>query len=481
VGSSEALVADNTQTQSGFDGDDLWWAIAAKQTKTVQAQPCRSIERPAQQQPMRATRAAVDAPRIGRFVPVAPVSLADTGLSLAQIESLVLKYLLNCGTATGRDISDQLRLPFPQIREMLMRLKTEQLVVYRGSAQLNDYDHQLTDLGCERARRYSEQCTYFGAAPVPLSEYCESVRQQSLRRETPKADRLRKALGDLVISKEIFSQIGQSVCSGHAMFLYGSPGNGKTSLAERITRAFGPHIWIPRALCVFGEIVRVFDPSVHETAPLPPEEAKQLNVDNRWVRIKRPTIIVGGELTREHLEFSSSGSTGIVEAPLHMKSNGGTLVIDDFGRQRIAPGELLNRWIVPLEKHHDYLNMPSGKKIQIPFDQLLVFATNLEPKELVDEAFLRRIPYKIEVPNPSEDEFRELFSIMSPKLGVEYREGPVNYLIEKHYREGKRPFRYCHPRDLIAQTRNFCEFHDLQPALSNEAFDAAVKNYFAVL
>jgi len=467
-------------TDTVADGDDPWWAVAATQIQAHTSAPRDVTQRKTAARAKQETVPQRGVMVGGEFAPLAPATLADSGISESQIEGLILKFLLNVGTASGRDISDQLKLPFPLISELLRRMKAEQLVGYKSSDAINDYVHQLTPLGVERTRRYSEVCTYFGAAPVSLADYIAAVPQQSLRRQQPTSDNLRRALADLVISRELFSQLGQALWAGTAMFLYGDPGNGKTTIAERVTAAFGPYIWIPRCLSIWGEIVRLYDPSVHEAAPIS-EPENEVKIDQRWIRIKRPTIVAGGELTADHLEMTVSDATGIIEAPLHMKSNGGTLVIDDFGRQRVGTRELLNRWIVPLEKGHDYLSMPSGRKIQIPFDQLVIFATNLEPRDLVDEAFLRRIPYKIEVRDPSEEEFRELMRMMSPKLGVEYREGPVDYLIVKHYQERSRRFRYCHPRDLLLQVRNFCLFHEQRPTLTNEAVDAAAHNYFSIM
>ncbi len=266
-------------------------------------------------------------------------------------------------------------------------------------------------------------------------------------------------------------------------FYIGAPGNGKTSIAERVTKAFGQYLWIPRAIGVDGEIIRLYDPSNHEEAPLDSRGGLIDNrkIDKRWIRIRRPTIVVGGELTMDNLEVTLNTATGISEAPMQLKSNCGTLVIDDFGRQRMSTDELLNRWIVPLEKRYDYLNLASGKKIQVPFDQLIIFSTNLEPKDLVDDAFLRRIPYKIEVVDPTEDEFRSLFEMMCPKLGFEYRSEPIDYVVTQHYKQSQRPFRCCQPRDLLLQVRNFCLFHNLPLELTNEYFDFAVENYFAVM
>ena len=214
-----------------------------------------------------------------------------------------------------------------------------------------------------------------------------------------------------MLSQRMLDRLGPAMNSGRGLFLFGAAGNGKTSIAERVTRAFGQEIWIPRAIGIDGEIMRVFDPVNHEELPLEACEGlyEKRKIDRRWVRIRRPTLIVGGELTMSALEVTTNTSTGICESPLQLKSNCGTLVIDDFGRQRMRIEELLNRWIVPLERRYDFLNMPNGKKIEVPFDQLIIFATNLEPRDLVDEAFLRRIPYKIEVLDPSLDDFRGLF------------------------------------------------------------------------
>ncbi|HEX7376344.1 MAG TPA: AAA family ATPase [Pirellulales bacterium] len=417
----------------------------------------------------------------GDFAPTEPASLRDSGISDGLVESLVMKFLLANGTACGRDAAAQVRLPFKIIDEVLRGLKNDQLAVYRDTAPMNDYQYSLTDIGRERARRYADQCTYFGAAPVPLEHYVASVRAQSLTRQRPTKQDLERAFADLLLSPRMFARLGPAINSGRGMFLYGAPGNGKSSIAERVTRAFGSHIWIPRALWVEGEIMRLFDPSSHEEAPLEPGEGliDHRQIDKRWVRVKRPTIIAGGELTMDSLEVTFNETTKICEAPLQLKSNCGTLVIDDFGRQRMTTDELLNRWIVPLEKRYDFLNLPNGKKIEVPFDQLVVFSTNLEPKDLVDDAFLRRIPYKIDVLDPTADEFRQLFRTLAPKLGVAYSEEAVDYLIATHY--AGRHFRCCHPRDLLLQIKNLCDFHGQPCVMSHENFDFAVDNYFAVL
>ena len=417
------------------------------------------------------------------FLPPEPKSFEEAGLTATQIEELIMKCLLARGDAEGRQVAEQIKIPFALVDQLLRQLKQEQMVIYRDQAQVNDYRYQLTDHGRERARRYANDCSYYGAAPVSLRAYVESVKAQSLTQLNPTQTDLQRAFADLLINQKMFEKLGPAINSGRGMFLFGYSGNGKTSIAERITKCFGDHIWMPRAIGVDGEIIRVFDPNHHEEIPIHSGSGllAETQFDKRWVRVRRPTIIVGGELTMDHLELRLNTATSINESPIQMKSNCGTLVIDDFGRQRMRTDELLNRWIVPLEKRYDFLNLPSGKSIQVPFDQLVVFSTNLEPKDLVDDAFLRRIPYKIEVENPSEDEFIELFKIMTPIMGMEYNEEIVRHLIEKHYKSVDRPFRCCQPRDLLLQVKNLALYEGKPPTLTEERLDFAVSNYFAVM
>ncbi len=417
------------------------------------------------------------------FTPAEPASLRETDLTESEVEALILKFLLTRGDATGREIADHVKLPFVMVDGLLRVLKNEQLVGHRGSAPMNDFQYQLSDLGRERGRRYTQHCTYFGAAPVSLQDYIASVHAQSLTNQRPTVGDLARAFDGLLLSKDLLDRLGPAINSGRGLFLFGPPGNGKTSIAERVTAAFGQEIWIPRAVGINGDIIRLWDPVMHEEAPLPPTLGllDKHKIDKRWIRIRRPTIVAGGELTMSQLEVTVNASTGICEAPLQMKSNCGTLVIDDFGRQRMRIDELLNRWIVPLERRYDFLNLPSGKKIMVPFDQLVVFSTNLEPRDLVDEAFLRRIPYKIEVVDPSEEEFRRLFEMFAPKLGVVPNREAIDYVIATHYRKCNRSFRFCHPRDLLLQICNYCSYHKIPPEMTAEHFDRAVENYFAVM
>lgn len=411
------------------------------------------------------------------FVPPPPQSLRETGLSESLLEGLTLKFLLSRTHASGMEIARQLRLPFKLMEGELRRMKREQVLSHRQASQMHDYVYELTPSGHDKARRLAAVSTYCGAAPVTFESYCESVRRQKLNGREVTPQRLQESLRGLSVQPQLFQQVGQAVRAARALFLFGPPGNGKTTIAERICRAYGESIWIPRTLLVDGELIRVFDPTVHRPAPVPEDRA----ADHRWVCIERPTIVAGGELTLDNLELTKVGETGVVEAPLQIKSNCGVLVIDDFGRQRCSPTDLLNRWIVPLEMRVDYLNLPSGKKLKTPFEQLIVFSTNLRPRELVDEAFLRRIPYKVEAPNPSPDEFLALLQVTSRSLGIEYAEECGRYLLLRHYQQTGRELRYCHARDLLLQARTACEFQGRPPAFSRDVIDQAVRNYFVPL
>jgi predicted ATPase with chaperone activity len=418
----------------------------------------------------------------GPFRPRQPESFGEAGLSPEIVEKITCRLLAARGALTGRRIAEHLGLSFGVMEGLLRQLKSELVLAYKNTAAVSDYEYVLTDLGRERARRYSEECSYFGAAPVPLKDYVASVQAQSIAHQSVDQTKLRDAFADLLVNQTMLDRLGPAINSGRGMFLYGYPGNGKTSIAERITRCFGSEVWVPRAIGIDGEIIRVFDPVNHEEIKRPTTSLLQDGVeDRRWVRIRRPTIVVGGELTMTELEIRQNPVSKISEAPLQLKSNCGTLVIDDFGRQRMPTAELLNRWIVPLEKRYDFLSLASGKKIQVPFDQLLIFSTNLQPKDLVDEAFLRRIPYKINVVDPTAGEFRKLFELVAPRIGVPHDPTAVEYLIDKHYREVGRPMRACHPRDLMLQVRNVCLYRNQPIEITNDALDVAVENYFTVM
>jgi len=419
------------------------------------------------------------------FIPKSPKDFAEAGLDPSIVESLILKYLAGVGSASGGEIATELCLPGEAIIALLGQLKQQQIVVYVGAATMGDFTYRLTDLGRERAQRFLKESMYVGPAPVPVHKYVEGMRAQTITNVHPNADDLREAFSDLLINEEMFEILGPAINSGKGMFLYGYAGNGKTSIAERISLCFGDHLYIPRCLIVDGMIIELFDAANHD-----PVEDKRTSItkdgkiDARWIKIKRPTIVVGGELTMNSLEIQYNPTTKTCQAPVQLKSNCGTLVIDDFGRQRMRPVELLNRWIVPLEKRYDFLTLPNGKKLQVPFDELIIFSTNLEPKDLCDDAFLRRIPYKINVLDPTEEEFRQLFEFIGPEIGFhidEQAKVALDYLIETHYKKVGRPFRCCQPRDLLLQVKNRCLYTNRSLALTPQMLDYAVSVYFTVM
>ena len=416
------------------------------------------------------------------FRPRRPTDLAVAGLSPVMIEGLTLKLLLNYGSGSGRSIAAEMGMPFALIVDELHRLQKQKLLMYTNVADMGDYDYTLTEAGRSRGREYIEECAYVGAAPVSYDDYVASVEAQTITAERPLEADLRRAFSDLLIADEMLRTLGPAINSGRGMFLYGAPGNGKTSIAERITRCFGHSIWIPRVLDLGGQLVKLFDPTVHEAIAVTNEAAFRREIDARWIEIRRPTVIVGGELTMDRLEIRYDRVSRIGEASLQMKSNNGTLLIDDFGRQRMQPVELLNRMIVPLEKRYDFLTLSNGKNVKMPFDQLTLFSTNLEPKQLVDEAFLRRIPYKIEITDPDESMFRRLIQMVAPKLGFPgVSPETIDYLIDRHYRQANRPFRSCQPRDLLLQAKNYCLYNDLPLTLSRGVIDFSVACYFTTM
>jgi hypothetical protein len=416
------------------------------------------------------------------FLPLVPTSLCDLGIRSSDIEAIILKFLLNSGRHLGFEIAKHIRLPLTLTSGLLRQLKEEKLLFYKAAGAAGDFLYELSEEGINKTRRYWEHCTYFGSVPVSLKDYIAGVHAQSVRKQNPKIRELQAALDGLSLPQEMVIRLAQAANSGLGLFLYGAPGNGKTTIACRLTRAFGEAVCIQRAVSVGGSIIRLYDPNNHTPQPLVPENGGRLSgIDERWIRIRRPTIVVGGELTLDSFEVHTSPTTGVSEAPIQMKSNCGTLVIDDFGRQRVTPSEILNRWIVPLAQRYDILNLRNGRKFEVPIDQLVIFSTNLEPRALVDEAFLRRMPYKIDVENPSEDQFRELLKQIAREWGVKYDPGPVDYLIEKHYKGSQREMRYCHPGDILHQVCTYCNVLELPLALTNDAIDAAARNYFALL
>lgn len=413
------------------------------------------------------------------YQPGPPLSLVESGLNEVLVDSLVCKLLLIRGRSSGRSIADYLCLPFAIMEARLQALRTRTLVAHASTATLNDYVYALTEKGTERAQSWFDACAYLGPAPVPLAEYVNSVEAQSIRAESPRREQLERSFAGISVNPRILDKLGPAVNSGAGLFLYGEPGNGKTTLAERIASCFGQPIWLPHALIVDGQIIKLFDPACHRTVEhVESSVLKGNDYDRRWVRIRRPTVIAGGELTMELLEIRHQAAKNFSEAPLQLKSNCGVLLIDDFGRQRMDPTELLNRWIVPLEKGYDFLTLSSGQTIQVPFDQMIIFSTNLNPRDLVDEAFLRRLAYKVHVKDPDPDEFRQLFKISAVSMQIDYNESAVEHLIQEHYVKVKRRFRRCHGRDLLRHLRSYCSYFGLPIEMKPEYLDIVVDTYF---
>lgn len=407
------------------------------------------------------------------FWPTEPRSLHEIGLTEPFIDALACKYLLAGGNATGRTIANDLCLPFPVVEASLERIRQRRLVTHVGSGRFNDYVYGLSEEGRAQARVYHSECSYVGPAPVPLEDYIISVEAQAIGDEPVRRSDLMDAFHDVSVSQRMLDVLGPAVNSASGMFLYGAPGNGKSTLANRITGCFGQEIWLPHAVIEGREIITLFDPAYHHIAG---DDSGAH--DRRWLLVRRPTVVVGGELTLDSLEISHDSVSNISEAPLQMKSNCGCLLIDDFGRQRITPADLLNRWIIPLENRHDYLTLSTGKKIQVPFEQLIIFSTNLDPADLVDEAFLRRIPYRIEVDDPDEDEFHNLFQLAAEKAGCAYDPDAVDHLLKTYYADQDRPLRRCHSRDLLQQVRNYCTYNDLPFEMVPDYFDKVADTFF---
>jgi len=410
-----------------------------------------------------------------KFYPPAPENLNQTGLNEKLIEDLIFKLLHCRGVMTGRQIADEICLQFKSIEHILSDLKQQLFLTYKSDAGMNDFVYMLTEQGRTKALTAAESSAYVGSSPVPFAEYVKSVKSQSIQKENPSIQELQHAFHDLVLEQHVFYTLGPAINSGRGVFLYGAPGNGKTSIAKRVHKCFKDAIYIPKTLLIGGELLKFYDPQWHKAV-----EDKGLQYDRRWIKIERPAVIVGGEMDLDSLGIKYNPQTKISEAPLQMKANCGTFVVDDFGRQRISPRDLLNRWILPLEKRIDFLTLSNGIKFQVPFDELLIFCTNIDPKKLLDEAFLRRIPYKVKLKDPSEEKFRHIMKFMAPKYDIEYDDAMVEYLIMNYFRE-KRPFRNCHPRDILEQIVNASAYQRIKPRLTKDLIKLAAFNYFAAM
>jgi DNA-binding MarR family transcriptional regulator len=414
----------------------------------------------------------------------APRSIQDLGLPELFLGQLTLKHCFYMDLFTIMDLAKRLKVSASIISKVLEYLEKAKWVEVRGPDPMHPVvtalslanRHSLTDAGKRQAAQLLEYDAYAGPAPVVLKDYWQQVTCQSIGLTTVTPDNVQRALKGLVLSAEIMEQVGVAAGSGKPLFLYGPPGNGKTVISQQLARIWEDEILVPYALFVDGQLIQVFDEITHVRLEEADPEGERL--DRRWVRCRRPMVTVGGELTLDMLDLAYNSTLKYFEAPLQLKANNGVFIVDDFGRQHLAPQELLNRWIIPLENHQDFLRLRTGQKFAIPFDQFIIFATNLEPHALMDAAFLRRLRTKVKMDYVTRPQFVEIFRLYCDLYHLEFDPDAVEYLLGHYYDDGQRPLTACHPRDLLEQILDYCRFHQITPRLTLENLDRACQSYF---
>lgn len=411
-------------------------------------------------------------------------SLEELGLPPIFLAQLALKHCFFLDVFLLGDLVERLKVSPSIISNVLDYLKKEKYVEMRGPDPLSPvvsavslaHRHTLTDSGKKRAGQLLEYDAYAGPVPVTLEEYWQQVQRQSIRLGEVTPAHLQRSFEGLVLSPEILEQLGVAAVSGNPLFLYGPPGNGKTLISLRLGRIWEDTILVPFAIYVAGQVIQVFDEMIHSgfKEEVPGVERE----DRRWVRCHRPSVIVGGELTLDMLDLAYKPALKYYEAPLQLKANNGIFIVDDFGRQRLSPQELLNRWIIPLENRQDFLHLRTGQKIAIPFDQFIVFATNLEPRTLVDDAFLRRLRSKVKMDYINRTQFVEIFRLCCDRYQLEFDPNDVEYLMATYYDNGQHPLTACHPRDLLEKILDYSHYYQVPPRITPENLDRACRSYF---
>ena len=414
--------------------------------------------------------------------PPAPSSIAETGLDIGILVPLALKTIYFANYMEETALGEQMALPFSVTNQLLKFLQQQQLCEVTGGAQrsIGKYRYALTSRGVERATEALEVSGYVGPAPVPLADYIEQVKRQSIEYVDISPDDIERGLEHLVLPDETRQLIGQAVTSKRATLIYGASGNGKTSAALGLAKALRDEILIPHAIEVAREIVQLYDAAAHVAVQRPPSAAVASGVpDRRWLVIQRPTVFVAGELAATHLDLILDQVHKTYDAPVQMKANGGLLIIDDFGRQRLDADYLLNRWVTPLERGVDHLTLHSGARFEVPFDVVPIFVSNRPPAELADDAFLRRIRYKIEMPSPDDALFAEILKRECARNDVAYNDEEASYLITSYFRARSQELRGCHPRDLVEMIADAAGYRGTERALTHSTIDDACARYFA--